>query len=134
MKAAKTASMATMAIAGLSLFFNSAFAYTQDPSQGAVFYPTPDGSAPVDLNLQGPCTASASKISVDSWGVSVTSTGAGTCVVTYHYGANNLLETLTITQTPEFPTGTIVLLISVSLLTLISSRARFKFQISKRKS
>ena len=126
MKAAKTGSMAAVVMVGLSLFFNAAFAYTQDPSQGAVFYPTPDGSAPVDLTLQGPCTASASKISVDSWGVSVTSTGSGTCIVKYHYGANNLSQTLTITQTPEFPTGAIVLLISISLLILLSSRTRFK--------
>ena len=129
MKAAKTGIIAAIVIAGLSLFFNAAFAYTQDPSQGAVFYPTPDGSAPVDLTLQGPCTASAGKISVDSWGVSVTSTGAGTCVITYHYGANNLLETLTITQTPEFPTGAIVLLVSISLLIVISYRIRFRFLV-----
>jgi hypothetical protein len=127
MKAAKAGSIT--AIAGILLFFHAAFAYTQDPSQGAVFYPTPDGSAPVDLTLQGPCTASAGKISVDSWGVSVTSTGSGTCVVTYHYGENNLPMTLTITQTQEFPTGAIVLLISISSIILISSRTRFKFLI-----
>ena len=122
----KTMAMIAIAvIAGLSIFFNAAFAYTQDPSQGAVFYPTPDGTAPVDLSSQGPCAASASKIAVGSWGVSVTGTGSGTCVVKYNYGANNLPITLTITQTPEFPTGAVVLLISVSLIILISSRTRF---------
>jgi hypothetical protein len=129
MKAAKAGTMAAIVIAGLSLFFNVAFAYTQDTSQGAVFYPTPDGSAPVDLYSQGPCTASASKIAVSTWGVSVTSTGAGTCVIQYTYGANNLPVTFTITQTPEFPTGATVLLISISLIILISSRTRFKFLI-----
>ena len=40
MKAAKASIIAAIGMVGISLFFNAAFAYTQDPSQGTIFYPT----------------------------------------------------------------------------------------------